>query len=176
MTNVHKFSYVGPPSWDDQCFCIKKCDLFTDKESVVPDKPYLDICLIALCRLWFWIQVLNTHKKVCWLFLGHCHRGVLQKTYRWESLCAQRKLFSLNQDCLNWMLFWWSNIFRLKICYLKSFPISQVIGKARVPIVKFVEKTSGVAFDIRFNCLPSSWSWISEIVMRDFCFMLEFGY
>lgn len=30
----------------------------------------------------------------------------------------------------------------------------QVIGKARVPIIKFVEKRSGVAFDIRFHFLP----------------------
>ena len=29
----------------------------------------------------------------------------------------------------------------------------QVIGKARVPIVKFVEKESGVAFDVRFGIL-----------------------
>lgn len=29
-----------------------------------------------------------------------------------------------------------------------------MIGKARVPIIKFIEKKSGVAFDIRFFCLP----------------------
>ncbi|KAK6134570.1 hypothetical protein DH2020_031690 [Rehmannia glutinosa] len=35
----------------------------------------------------------------------------------------------------------------------------QVIAKARVPIIKFVEKKSGVAFDIRqhFKCIPLSW-------------------
>lgn len=26
-----------------------------------------------------------------------------------------------------------------------------MIGKARIPIIKFVEKTSGIAFDIRFT-------------------------
>ena len=30
---------------------------------------------------------------------------------------------------------------------------AQVIGKARVPIIKFVEKRSNVAFDIRFGIL-----------------------
>lgn len=30
----------------------------------------------------------------------------------------------------------------------------QVIGKARVPIIKFVEKRSGVSFDIRFIYFP----------------------
>lgn len=29
-----------------------------------------------------------------------------------------------------------------------------MIAKARVPIVKFVEKKSGVSFDIRFSFLP----------------------
>jgi non-canonical poly(A) RNA polymerase PAPD5/7 len=29
--------------------------------------------------------------------------------------------------------------------------VSQVIGKARVPIIKFVEKKSGLSFDIRFD-------------------------
>lgn len=27
----------------------------------------------------------------------------------------------------------------------------QVIGKARVPIIKFIEKQSGISFDIRYN-------------------------
>lgn len=35
--------------------------------------------------------------------------------------------------------------------YFFSLWISQVIGKARIPIIKFVEKTSGIAFDIRFT-------------------------
>lgn len=34
-------------------------------------------------------------------------------------------------------------------------PILQVIAKARVPIIKFVEKKSGVAFDIRFAYLSA---------------------
>jgi len=44
-------------------------------------------------------------------------------------------------------------MFNTNICCLKCLLISQVIGKARVPIVKFVEKRSGIAFDIRFSCL-----------------------
>jgi DNA polymerase sigma len=31
--------------------------------------------------------------------------------------------------------------------------VAQVIAKARVPIIKFVEKTSGIAFDIRYTSL-----------------------
>ena len=36
---------------------------------------------------------------------------------------------------------------------LESLMVSldQVIGKARVPIIKFVEKQSGISFDIRYN-------------------------
>jgi DNA polymerase sigma len=44
-------------------------------------------------------------------------------------------------------------MFNMNIYYLKCLLISQVIGKARVPIIKFVEKRSGIAFDIRFTCL-----------------------
>lgn len=39
------------------------------------------------------------------------------------------------------------------VSYLFSM-VAQVIAKARVPIIKFVEKTSGIAFDIRYTSLP----------------------
>lgn len=36
------------------------------------------------------------------------------------------------------------------VSYLFSM-VAQVIAKARVPIIKFEEKTSGIAFDIRYT-------------------------
>ncbi|CAN6483329.1 unnamed protein product [Victoria cruziana] len=44
----------------------------------------------------------------------------------------------------------------------------QVIGKARVPIIKFVEKQSGVAFDISFDTLggPEAAKFIKDVVPK----------
>lgn len=42
------------------------------------------------------------------------------------------------------------------MAYLLSLKNIQVIAKARVPIIKFVEKKSGIAFDIRFDIHISS--------------------
>lgn len=43
------------------------------------------------------------------------------------------------------------NIVQILITGVLVLYLSQVIGKARVPIIKFVEKRSGLSFDIRFD-------------------------
>ncbi|XP_008226638.1 PREDICTED: non-canonical poly(A) RNA polymerase PAPD5 [Prunus mume] len=56
----------------------------------------------------------------------------------------------------------------------------QVIGKARIPIIKFVEKTSGIAFDISFDIEsgPKAADFIQDVVskwppLRPLCLILK---
>ena len=80
--------------------------------------------------MWFWVQISRLHKLGCMLFLGHCHKRELQRKYRCTSSMIRLPLSSK--------------------FHLTCFLLIQVIAKARVPIIKFVEKRSSVAFDIRF--------------------------
>jgi hypothetical protein len=77
---------------------------------------------------------------------------------------------------------------QLKLDYSVSlmghfFLLWKVIAKARVPIVKFVERNSGIAFDIRLNfvssllmyflfVLVSLFNWINGFFHLDLLFML----
>ena len=52
----------------------------------------------------------------------------------------------------------------------------RVIAKARVPIVKFVEKRSGVAFDIRFNQNLSFSLYSTNFLLKHSWVCLHLGY
>jgi hypothetical protein len=45
------------------------------------------------------------------------------------------------------------------------FLLWKVIAKARVPIVKFVERNSGIAFDIRLNFVSSLWMYFLFVLV-----------
>jgi len=71
-------------------------------------------------------------------FLDHCHKGAWPKRYR--SVAIQISVFLLPiKSC------------RQEVSDVLLVNLYQVIGKARVPIIKFVERKSGLSFDIRFN-------------------------
>lgn len=72
---------------------------------------------------------------------GHCRKRVLQKICRSGTLCEVLVHVKV--------VFYYMYLVVLVFYLLKRLEILQVIAKARVPIVKFVEKKSGVAFDIR---------------------------
>lgn len=72
------------------------------------------------------------------LFLRHCHNVALRKIYRYAFFGNCYLIVNVRNVLLSDVL----------------FLVFQVIGKARVPIIKFVEKRSGFSFDIRFIYLP----------------------
>lgn len=64
-----------------------------------------------------------------------------------SSALSQMGLAKRIQVCLMFYLkYYWGQT----LASYCSLWILQVIAKARLPIIKFIEKTSGVAFDIRF--------------------------
>lgn len=85
-------------------------------------------------RLWFWSRMSEPRKWACKLLPGHYRREALPRRFRFVAsiVVYSTVIILFRRSYLVWLFF-------------------QVIAKARVPIVKFVEKESGVAFDLRFN-------------------------